>query len=731
MSTILGENIDDKLDRSADQNSDTDFTFPEPPPRLGDMIVDDGLATRDDVEIAASEANEKKLKIGAVLIARGIVGESDLYCILADQQNLPFMTYEAAIEQCDGVSCRSFPRVYLDSNHLFPLSFRGGILQVATDDPKASPLELVNSLGASGVKVYLLAPSDLKSLWEYVESLPAPQSAPQPISLADAVPAPVLLADPSLPAAFPSSSLHNAAIDAAIDFAVSPDTTGHNVEKPSIPTPPSALAMQILDGILALAWGEKASLLQLSSYKLPNGSYSSVSLQMRIDGILHAYPTPCDADIWPDLVHALRYILHLPVIDQSNLDTPPFHGFVHQPEIPTAPTSVEQSTAWHWIDGQERRLHGFVASFSMGQYEQQQWTVELLRIPMQLDWSSLGASREMITEYEALHAQKRGITVVAAPSKHGKTSFFYTLLKSIDDNSQNSKKSKTIHTLKSAAYLAPTLPALPFTCVHNSDVEETANTTSTAANPASMIAWYEMGSPYSVVHDGIRTLFLHAAPDIVILDDVDRMGTDATLVIDILRHRESHTYLGLSAQSLSDVLSQLWSLGMSNQTIAASVTGFLLQRRIPQICPHCRRPSDPHQDAAWRFWLHDDGMHDDMQPLSSSSSDGCAQCRYTGCKGYTWWSIYQPMTASIRQQLLQSMGQGAFPSLTVSGSTKEKARNRLRALVASGVITLEDAASVWRSALDANGSGGNTSSNSNSGSGGSSDVVHPLDGADD
>ena len=63
---------------------------PDTNDRLGDLLVDGGACTREQLEEALSKASESSIKVGSVLLKSGILKESSLYSALRLQTLLRF-----------------------------------------------------------------------------------------------------------------------------------------------------------------------------------------------------------------------------------------------------------------------------------------------------------------------------------------------------------------------------------------------------------------------------------------------------------------------------------------------------------------------------------------------------------------------------------------------------------------------------------------------------------------
>jgi type IV pilus assembly protein PilB len=132
--------------------------------RLGDLIVDAGLATREQVESAAAVAIAEGRLIGEVLRERMIAEESDIYRSLARLHGVPFAGAEELLEEADASLARSVPRKFLEHHQVLPVSRSGETVVVATCEVRPDLPELAEALGAQILEYRLVTPTDFRRL---------------------------------------------------------------------------------------------------------------------------------------------------------------------------------------------------------------------------------------------------------------------------------------------------------------------------------------------------------------------------------------------------------------------------------------------------------------------------------------------------------------------------------------------------------------------------------------
>jgi type IV pilus assembly protein PilB len=128
--------------------------------RLGDLLVQSGVVTRDTIELAVGSGHGQRL--GELLIERGLLGEYDVTGALSEQLHVPVVDLhsaapdEAAIALVDAADAHRYD--------VLPLLFSEGALAVAVADPlDLDVTSLLRSLPVSEVRVALGVPTQLRN----------------------------------------------------------------------------------------------------------------------------------------------------------------------------------------------------------------------------------------------------------------------------------------------------------------------------------------------------------------------------------------------------------------------------------------------------------------------------------------------------------------------------------------------------------------------------------------
>ena len=103
-------------------------------PTIGDLLFEDGVVTRAELERALELAGRSNVRVGEALVTLGLVSEEELGERLADQRGLPFVTVRG--RELDAAVAQAVPEEFARSHVLLPIAVDGaGTLTVALADP--------------------------------------------------------------------------------------------------------------------------------------------------------------------------------------------------------------------------------------------------------------------------------------------------------------------------------------------------------------------------------------------------------------------------------------------------------------------------------------------------------------------------------------------------------------------------------------------------------------------
>ncbi|HQR39939.1 MAG TPA: hypothetical protein PLF26_16250, partial [Blastocatellia bacterium] len=132
--------------------------------RLGDLMVESGIVSREDVESAAAAAAESGRPIGEVLVERGLTEQRDIVRALAYQRGIIAAEVVELLRIADPHLSRRISTKFSAHYHVVPVALIGDRVVVATSDARVELPELAQALDAATVEYRLLTPTDLKRL---------------------------------------------------------------------------------------------------------------------------------------------------------------------------------------------------------------------------------------------------------------------------------------------------------------------------------------------------------------------------------------------------------------------------------------------------------------------------------------------------------------------------------------------------------------------------------------
>lgn len=100
---------------------------------LGEILINKGLITEDDLQDAIEEQLKNKKFLGKIFVDKGIISEDDLLRTLADQFDID-LVYLKDVE-IDWEEVFGFPSALIDDHKCFPLSSDDETLTLAITNP--------------------------------------------------------------------------------------------------------------------------------------------------------------------------------------------------------------------------------------------------------------------------------------------------------------------------------------------------------------------------------------------------------------------------------------------------------------------------------------------------------------------------------------------------------------------------------------------------------------------
>ena len=139
-------------------------------PRLGELLLQRGLITPEQLEQALQLQRKSGSRLGEVLLAQGYVSGLALYEVLAEQLNVPYAgrDVKALAESADLDLARRFSPEQLLRHSFFPVRREGDEVTALTSDPESPDVDLIITevLGSVRVRKLLATERDLSWLVE-------------------------------------------------------------------------------------------------------------------------------------------------------------------------------------------------------------------------------------------------------------------------------------------------------------------------------------------------------------------------------------------------------------------------------------------------------------------------------------------------------------------------------------------------------------------------------------
>ncbi len=130
--------------------------------RLGEVLVEAGLATREDVETAlAQQRLHGGRRIGEILVGMGVVDERTLAMTLARKFHMPFVDLDECLIDPDAL--RAIPRAIVEKHRILPIDRDHERITVALSDPlNTEPIDLIRFHRDEKIREVVAVPTQLE-----------------------------------------------------------------------------------------------------------------------------------------------------------------------------------------------------------------------------------------------------------------------------------------------------------------------------------------------------------------------------------------------------------------------------------------------------------------------------------------------------------------------------------------------------------------------------------------
>jgi len=132
--------------------------------RLGDLLVESGALSREEIESAVETGRRSGRRLGEVLVEHSLAVERDVYQQLARLHNMRFAEVADLLAIADREVVSQVSRPFQEHHLLVPVALQNHRLLVATSNPDAYVPELASATGARTVDLVLITPTDYRRL---------------------------------------------------------------------------------------------------------------------------------------------------------------------------------------------------------------------------------------------------------------------------------------------------------------------------------------------------------------------------------------------------------------------------------------------------------------------------------------------------------------------------------------------------------------------------------------
>jgi type IV pilus assembly protein PilB len=230
--------------------------------RIGELLVEAKLITKDHLEVALAAQHTNGRKLGQVLIDLGIVNETQLTQALSQQLSVPWVSlYHIDFSR---ELLNLVPQELAEQYCLVPVFIRrvrkqGETLYVAMGDPThEAALAAVTQSASLPVRPMIASPTDIRSAIRVYYGVSTSPEVPAEPASAQEVPTVILEQSPPaqrVPTTLPAEAVIEEEAPPPSSDAVStdspeawPEVEAHTLDLPKRPTGPRMVALTLLDG---------------------------------------------------------------------------------------------------------------------------------------------------------------------------------------------------------------------------------------------------------------------------------------------------------------------------------------------------------------------------------------------------------------------------------------------------------------------------------------------------
>ena len=138
-------------------------------------------------------------------------------------------------------------------------------------------------------------------------------------------------------------------------------------------------------------------------------------------------------------------------------------------------------------------------------------------------------------------------------------------------------------------------------------------------------------------------------------------------------------------------VTRLMDMGVDDYLFTSTIIGFVAQRLVRRLCPHCRESYSPMRELVEELNL--DEFVADGEEVVLYHPTGCSECGGRGYYGRLSLTEVLVMNDEIRQLVMRHANAGEIQKAAIRGGMATLYRDGLRKAV-TGLTTLEEVARV-------------------------------------
>ncbi|MCD6311205.1 MAG: type IV-A pilus assembly ATPase PilB [Elusimicrobia bacterium] len=162
--------------------------------RLGDLLVDVGIISAEQLQTALQEQKERGGKLGQILMAMGFITEDVLLAFLGKQCNVSYVSLNEYGEIPESV-VQTVPETIVRHQKLIPIALDGGELTIAMSDPaNVFAVDDLKMMTGRNIKVVIASEAEIKnaidkyygakgSMADILKEIDAPEGAEDDVEL--------------------------------------------------------------------------------------------------------------------------------------------------------------------------------------------------------------------------------------------------------------------------------------------------------------------------------------------------------------------------------------------------------------------------------------------------------------------------------------------------------------------------------------------------------------------